>query len=104
MSNLSFSKIYTYLFRHPPGKNARAFFQNSFWSLGGGTLAFTFLFLANILAGRWLGPEEFGKYSLVIAWTNILAVLFVLDTDTGIAYFIARARAKRERKKYLTNS
>ncbi|GEM_PF-3840710 len=96
--------FYQLIFRQPMGENARRFLQNSFWSMGGGLLAFAFLFLANILAGRWLGPEEYGKYNLILALANILAILLVLDSDVGITYFVSRAKEIKTRKKEITNS
>ncbi len=96
--------FYQLIFHQPMGENAQRFLKNSFWSMGGGLLAFAFLFLANILAGRWLGPEEYGKYNLILALANILTILLVLDSDVGITYFVSRAKESKTRKKEITNS
>jgi len=78
------------------------FIKNSLQSIGGGIIAFSFLFLANLLAGRWLGPEEFGKYTLIMAIANILVVLFILDTDVSILYFTSKKNSNITKKRFIS--
>ncbi len=101
--NILLNHFYQIVFQQLPGKNVQKFLHNSFWSMGGGLLAFSFLFLANILAGRWLGPEEYGKYNFILAIGNILSILLVLDIDTGITYFISKYPEKKKRIKYISS-
>ncbi len=38
-------------------------------------------FLGNLLLARWMGAEEFGKYTFVLAWLAVAANLFSLGLD-----------------------
>ncbi|MBX7150449.1 oligosaccharide flippase family protein [bacterium] len=49
--------------------------QNSIWAGAGGYLNFFFLPLSSLLTTRMLGAQDYGIYSLVQGWINILAGL-----------------------------
>jgi O-antigen/teichoic acid export membrane protein len=70
-------------------KKQLSYYASSFF---GGLVAFGILFLVNVLAARWLGPLEYGKYSLVVAVANIFAVLFIMDLDVSVAYYMSKTK------------
>lgn len=61
----------------------REFFRHISWSFFGGITASAILLTVNILAGRWLGPEQFGKYNTVWALAQIITVFIIFGMDTS---------------------
>jgi len=81
---------------------AKKFLRNLSFSLGGGLIAFAILFVLNIIAARLLGPEEYGKYSLIVAVANIFAIVCVLDLDVSITRFSAKENLLKNKQRAIT--
>lgn len=83
--------IHLRIFGHEMGAEMRKFLGHLSWSFFGGVIAAAIMFAVNIIAGRWLGPEEYGKYSLVF----LLSQIFLIPMVFGMDMAISRAISKR---------
>lgn len=91
-------RIHFRIFGHTMSDEMRKFLGHLSWSFFGGIVAAGIMFVVNILAGRWLGPEEYGKYNFVLAVASFFGILMTLGLDTAAPRFIAIAIKEEERK------
>lgn len=92
------------IFGHEMSDKMREFLGHLSWSFFGGIIAAGIMFALNILAGRWLGPEEYGKYGLVIAIASIFVIPMVFGVDTAVTHYIAKTKETREKEVYIKSS
>lgn len=88
--------IHLRIFGYEMSDEMRRFLGNLSWSFFGGFFSALVLLLINILAGRWLGPEEYGKYGLIVAIAAILMIPMILGLDTASIHFITKTNKKEE--------
>ncbi len=67
----------------------KVFFAHLSWSFFGAFIAGGVLFLASILAGRALGPHDFGIYNSVVSLAVSLSVFFLLGIDISAIRFLS---------------
>jgi O-antigen/teichoic acid export membrane protein len=84
------NKAHRIIFGTDAGEKTIAFTKNISMSFSGGLFAFGILFVANIIAARVLGPEEYGKYAVVFSIAQMLALFFVLELDVSALYFLSK--------------
>ncbi len=77
------------MFGHGITSNIREFIGQLSWSFFGGIFSSVILLLTNVLAGRWLGAVEYGKYSAVFALAQILIVFSLIGMDLSIVRKLA---------------
>ena len=82
--------IHLRVFGHAMSDEMRKFLGNLSWSFFGGIIAAGIMFAVNILAGRWLGPEEYGKYHIVLALGQVFVIPMLMGMNTSAAYHIAK--------------
>lgn len=92
------------IFGHEMEEEMRKFLGNLSWSFFGGVIAAGIMFAVNIFAGRWLGPEEYGKYNAVIAALYFLIIPMGLGLDTAISYYISKNVDKSIRNDVLSSA
>jgi len=92
------AKAHLRIFGHPIGPEMKIFLGNLFWSFLGGVVASAVALVINILAGRLLGPQEFGKYSLALVIGEYLLIVFYLGLDTASLRAVAKSRNENEIK------
>lgn len=80
--------FHLYIFGHKISRQMKDFLKNLSWSFFGGMIAGIVLFAVNILAGRWLGPNEYGKYSLIVAISFFLVAPMTLGLEVSASRFI----------------
>lgn len=78
------------LFGHEMGEEMRKFLGNLSWSFFGGVIAASVTFAVNIIAGRLLGPEEYGKYSLVFIVSQVFLIPMIFGMDIAISRAISK--------------
>jgi O-antigen/teichoic acid export membrane protein len=78
------------VFGHEMGEMMKGFLGRLSWSFIGGIFAALVLFILHILAGRWLGPGEYGKYNLVFLMAQLFLVPMVLGLDVSVSRAVAR--------------
>lgn len=96
--------LYRKLFGHEMGGRMLSFLQHVSYTLLGGLAAGGILFVLKVYAGRLLGPEEFGKYGLVLSLSNLGVFLMILGLDTASVYYVARTPTPKEKKAYIGSS
>lgn len=92
------------IFKEEMGEEMGKFLNHLSWSFFGGLIAAGIVFVLNILAGRWLGPVEYGKYSLTVAMSSIFIIPMMLGTDTALTYYTAGGKSKDEKKENIASS
>ncbi len=96
-------KIHQWLFQQPLSKEMLSFINNLSWSFFGGIISAAIIFIVNIIAGRILGPDQYGQYSLVIALSAIFVILMTWGLDTAIVFYVARNNISTVKKQYRGN-
>ncbi len=91
------------IFGHPISDEMKNFLGSLSWSFLGGIISALVIFFINIMAGRILGPSEYGRYSLVIAVASIFVIFMTWGIDTAATYYISRSKNEDERKKYFSS-
>lgn len=74
------------------------------WSFVGGAASSGVLLLTTILAGRFLGPTEYGKFNFVAALSQIIFALTMLGMDRASLRFVAQAKEAASQSKMLSSS
>lgn len=97
-------RIYQYIFGYPMGERARKFFKNLGILTLGSVIASALSFGAMILAGRIMGPLEYGKANIVFSISNFLVIPTVLGTSMAVTRYLAKDQEKTERGKMISTS
>ena len=77
-------------------KTAEDSARNGFFLAFGSAIATVILALGSIVAGRLLGPELYGQYSIILVVPQMLFLFTDLGVNQGIIKFIANLRVKGE--------
>jgi len=94
-------KTHLFLFKKTPGEFTRKFLKNlffAFFGVGGATLI-TFGF--NVLAIRYLGPTEFGKWNLIGSVADFFVILPLWGLTTACLRYLG---AERNNQKEIIGS
>jgi O-antigen/teichoic acid export membrane protein len=83
-------RIHFLTFQREISLTMREFILQAGWSFVGVFVSAALFFALNILAGRVLGPEGYGRYNLVIAITASLSVFMAAGYDTASIKFMAQ--------------
>ncbi|MFZ3069235.1 MAG: lipopolysaccharide biosynthesis protein [Microgenomates group bacterium] len=92
------------LFQHEMSDQMRKFLRHLSWSVAGGITASAIMMIINIYAGRLMGPEEFGKYSLITTIAQILIVPMLFGLDVSSLISISKNNDITDRKKIISSS
>ena len=95
--------IHIKLFGHEKSDVMRDFLKNLSWSFFGGIIAAAIMFLVNVMAGRFLGPIEFGKYNYIYSFAASLTFFFLLGNNQSGIRYISDEKYK-ERKNNILNA
>lgn len=96
-------RIHLRIFGHAMSDEMRRFLGHLSWSFSGGIIAAGIMFAVNILAGRWLGPEEYGKYNAALSFATILSTIYLFGMDvSSVRYLSDRKFSKLKRKIFTT--
>lgn len=82
----------------------RKFLVNLSWSLIGGSLASATMLALNILAGRRLGPDSFGQYTLALTISQLIMIPLIFGLDVTNARSIAMAKSRTEREGIISST
>lgn len=97
--------IHSKIFGHAMGVEMKKFLAN----LGITAISIVFsgvvMLLVNIFAGRFMGPEEYGKYQLVYSIANIFIIFALLGINISVARInFAQEKEKNEKLKIIGTS
>jgi O-antigen/teichoic acid export membrane protein len=96
--------VHLRFFGHKMSEKMRSFLGNLSWSFFGGITAGVLFFISTVIAGRFLGPEEFGKYNIVIMISQLLLIPMLLGMDITSTRFISRITDKKKQSKYISTA
>jgi len=96
--------IHLKIFKHPIGSEMRGFLGNLSWSFLGGGLAAAVIMAINIIAGRLMGPVDYGRYNLVVVICNYLFIPIFFGLDLASVMAIARGKNDKEKGQYISSS
>lgn len=100
----SVEKIHLKIFGHEMSGQMRSFLNNLSWSFYGGIISMPITIAVGTLAGRFMGPEQYGNYNLVILISTYLIVLTFLGLDISTIKNIAKAKSKQEKERSFFSS
>ncbi|MEI8061188.1 MAG: oligosaccharide flippase family protein [Candidatus Berkelbacteria bacterium] len=92
------------IFRHEMSPTMRAFFGNLSWSMLGYFVGGLISFVVMILAGRILGPNEYGNYNLVLTIGSFLAAFMLFGFDTTSVKYISSSKDPGRKKEAISNT
>ena len=92
------------IFGRDMGPTMKDFLRHLSWSVLGILTSSILMFIVNILIGRSLGPNEYGKYNLVSTITNVLIVLMWLGVDTTLSKYVSESDDREEKNSLLSNA
>ena len=95
--------IHLRIFGYEMGDEMRRFLGNLSWSFFGGLIGAGVLFGINIIFGRIFGPEEYGRYSLIVALSGIFTVFMTMGSETAVVHYVAKDE-KQEPGRYITSA
>lgn len=85
-------KLYGTVFKEDPSDNVKVFIKNLWYILVGFGISAIFSFIFQVLSGRILGPEEYGKYTLV----QSIAMFIFIPMNLGISTALIKYNAEKE--------
>ena len=90
--------VHLRIFGHEMGEEMRKFLGNLGISFFGGTISSLLLLAVSVLAGRFLGPADYGKYALYVALYSFLTIFLSFGLETTIVRLAANADKERRRR------
>lgn len=98
------TNIYGLIFQERITPDVKLFIKNlGFVSIGYGIAAFG-IFSFQVIAGRILGPGEYGKYVLVDSIAMFLHILMVLGFSVAAVKYSAQEKNYKEKRKIISTS
>ena len=97
-------KIYEIIFRERVTPAIKIFFDNFQSLVFGYGISAVLLLLFQVLAGRILGPEEYGKYALVDSIATFLYLLMTLGISMALVRYTAQTKDYLTSKKIISTS
>ena len=91
-------------FGDPMSDTMREFLRNLSWSFFGGLVAAGIMFVLQLLAARYLGAIEFGKYNALLSFAGFLSLSLLLGTDVSEVRYLSDKRYIKARKNIFATS
>lgn len=94
--------FYQWVFQKEITEKARDFFKSLFPVAIGSVIAMLFSFAFNIFGGRVLGPDEYGKFTLVQSIAMFLYLPMLLGCHTAIIKYTSEDENKERQSKIIS--
>lgn len=94
--------VHLRLFGHAMSNEMRKFLGNLSWSFVGGIFASVVMLFVNVLGGRYMGPEQYGFYGLVLAISQIIMLPALFGMDVSGLHFLSKAQTDEGKADNLT--
>lgn len=94
-------KIHYYLFKEEMSSAMKNFLLNLSYITVSSVIAAALMMIIQIVAGRFMGPSEFGKFSLTLSIGSILSTLSLLGLHVSSIYYISKEQRKAQ---FITGS
>ena len=85
-----------------PGNSTKNLFKNASWLFSGGVATSIFAAVEPVLIARFLGVEQFGLFSLIIAYVGIVNGLIDLRSPDAVVRYVGQCRELGEKEKALS--
>ncbi|MFA6423051.1 MAG: oligosaccharide flippase family protein [Patescibacteria group bacterium] len=95
-------KIHQKIFGHEMSKEMKNFLHGLSWSVVSGIIIMPIILLVNTLAGRLMGPTEYGKYNLLLIINQFLIIFIFFGLDTTIVKYISKATSFKSKKMIIS--
>ncbi|KKP87687.1 MAG: hypothetical protein UR93_C0036G0004 [Berkelbacteria bacterium GW2011_GWA2_35_9] len=102
--NLGLNYLYRKIFKEKASLEANDFITNLSWSFLGGFITSVVMFAVNIYIGRVIGPNEFGKYNLVLTISQLLLIPIMFSFELSSVRAIAKSINENEKKSIITTA
>ncbi len=89
------------IFGHDMSEEMREFLKNLSWSFFGGMIAAVIMFIINIVAARFLGPESFGNYNYLLSIASSSVFFFLLGNNQSSTRYISDKDHSKRRKSLM---
>jgi len=89
-------KSFSYIFNTPPTSKVNKFIKNLSWSFTGSLIITLVMLVVHVVGGRFIGPEEYGKYSLLVSIATFLVLPIILGFPTAIQFYVAKNAKKKK--------
>ncbi|QQR77946.1 MAG: oligosaccharide flippase family protein [Candidatus Moraniibacteriota bacterium] len=96
--------VHLRLFGHAMSDTMKGFLGNLSWSFSGGIFASIAMLFVNVLGGRYMGPEQYGLYGLVLAVSQIVMLPAVFGMDIAGLHFLSRSQKREDQSDNLTTT
>lgn len=96
-------RFYRLCFGHEMSDEVELFLKHLSFSMFGFFISSVVLFVVSIVAGRILGPAEYGRYNLVVAIAAVISVVTLLGQDSTSTKFISESRDPADKKQFFSN-
>lgn len=96
------TRTYEFFFRTPMTPGIYKFIKNWYWSFLGVAIATFLMFLVHILGGRFIGPIEYGKYSLIVSIATFLVLPMILGFSGAIQKYLPQTT--KDKKKIISTA
>lgn len=97
----SIENVYVRVFQKSLSTKMKKFVLNLSWLTFSMVISGFLGFVANLLAGRFLGPEEYGKFGLVLSVSQFLIIPMLFGINTAVAKYASELREGRSRMDVL---
>jgi len=94
--------LHSKIFDHDMSGKMTSFITHLSWSMFGSLIAAAIMSILNIIAGRLLGPTEYGRCGLIVATASIFIIPMTLGIDTASIYYISKD--SKDNKKLIISS
>ena len=75
--------FYILIFQQAPGNLAENIIKKIAWAISGSLIAAVFIFIFNVLAIRYLGPVEYGKWNLIVSFAQFIMIPMLWGMGTA---------------------
>lgn len=96
--------VYERIFQDKISSNIQLFIKNFSWVMLGYGVAAALIFAFQVIAGRVLGPTEYGKYVLVDSLAIFLHIVMMLGISTAAIKYLAENPQPKEQQKIISTS
>lgn len=97
-------KTHLRIFGHEMGGEMQKFLGDLSWSFFGGVVASILMLGVNIGIGRYFGPEEYGKYNIVLILSQFFLIFVYFGTDISSIKFLSGEKDLSRKKIFFSSS
>lgn len=91
-------KLHFLIFGHKMSVRMRDFLVNLFWSFSAGIIAMPISIVIGTIAGRLMGPAEYGNYNLVVIISSYIITFAYFGLDVSTIKRIVKAKSEAEKQ------